>query len=60
MHRESVEEVCMGIDSVDVGHRARGGLRLAGCEENIWHKPAEPVVVAWRPEQWTDLRENVE
>ena len=60
MHEEAIEELCVWIDGVDVGHKARGGLRLASRNQALGHEPAERVLVAWHPEQCTDLGEDVE
>src|ERR1019366_2444490 len=60
VYEEAIEELCVGINGVDVRHQAGGGLRLASRDEILGHKPAERVLVAWHPEQCTDLSENVE
>ena len=60
MHEETVEELHLGIDRVDVGHQAGSGLRLAGGEDLRRCQAHERILVGRQLQQCTHLREDVE
>ena len=46
VHEEAIEDPCVVIDGVDVGHQACGGLRLARRDHPLGHQSSEGVLVA--------------
>ncbi len=57
---EAVEDLGQRIDRVDVGHQARGGLRLAQGEDTVRAQVTEGTLAGGQPEQTAGLGEHVE